>query len=239
MEAVLQEAFVAAAVNKARLLFAELTNTENLKSFQAYHSNNLRNSMDSYLASAGQDYSTLDPTGQKSAEEMAAVVQEAFAAFKVDKARLELKSLQCCATLKYTRFDPKGPLNFLNSFLQEAGTDYSALDPTGQKSAEEMKAVVQEAFAAGAVNKARLLLEFLEERARKFDNQSHMNDPNDILQFIESGLEEAGQDYSALDPTGQKSADEMEAVLQKAYAGAQVNFATAQRYNQDRERLYS
>jgi hypothetical protein len=239
MAAVLQEAFVAAAVNKARLLFAELTNTEKLKSFQAHYSNNLRNSMDSYLASAGQDYSALDPTGQKSAEAMEAVVQEAFAAFKVDKARRELKSLQCCATLNYAGFDPKNPLNRLNSFLQEAGTDYSALDPTGQKSAEEMKAVVQEAFAAGAVNKARLLFVNLQTRATKLENDSHMYNPEDTLKMIRSCLEDAETDYSALDPTGQKSADEMISLVQEVLEGAQVNFATAQRYNQERERLYS
>ncbi|MBM3603130.1 MAG: hypothetical protein FJX22_05075, partial [Alphaproteobacteria bacterium] len=46
-----------------------------------------------------------------------------------------------------TRFD-------INLNLKQAGKDYSALDPTGQASAEEMKAVVQEAYAAAAVNKA-------------------------------------------------------------------------------------
>lgn len=104
----------------------------------------------------------------------------------------------------------------LERYLELAGVDHAALDPKGERSAEEIRDEIATRVKAPHIVKARQLYYALEET----------RDPNSALMYrdgIKRSLEKAGADYGALDASGEKGAHtmklEFDRAVQKATKG--------------------
>ncbi|MDD3030201.1 MAG: hypothetical protein PHS57_07990 [Alphaproteobacteria bacterium] len=95
----------------------------------------------SALEDAGVGYAALDPNGMKTDDEMKAEVKKRASLGYIIKARIFFE------TLDRDMFDRKKTITnmaLIGSFLETAGVGYEALDPTGKKTADEMKAEINE-----------------------------------------------------------------------------------------------
>jgi len=181
-------------IARARELFAELGDGDRTKA--------TRRSMAYFLQEAGAGYDALDPTGQKSADEMYAEVERKTYDGNIAGARA------CFADLGVdrSRFGNTFPtLYTLRNNLAEVGASYDVLDPEGKTSAEEMEAEVNERVFWGYIDEAR----------DAFDDIATSITPYNTISYMEDILNHAGVGYEALDPAWKKSAEEMKAEVEK------------------------
>jgi hypothetical protein len=99
--------------------------------------------------------------------------------------------------------NPTADFALLKRAVEKDGVGYKALDPTGKKTEDQMRAEVETYASDGFVSKARRNFEILREVAG-VDIEFHVS-------LIEHHLNHARKGYEALDPAGTKTAAEMKA----------------------------
>src|ERR1022692_281537 len=104
----------------------------------------------------------------------------------------------------------------IRSNLSKAGVGSDALDPTGQKTAGELNNALHDATSKLQIQQARELFTKLQA-----GDTGGYGGADYIVKEIRSNLSKAGVDSAALDPTGRKTADEMNAALHDAASARQ------------------
>jgi flavodoxin len=169
------------------------------------------------LRKAGKDVSALDPSGKRSASEMAEALIAATSAQQVKHAQDLFRRLSAGDTRGYGGAQLMA--RDIREELREAGKDVSALDPSGKRSASEMAEALIAATSAKQVKHAQEL----------FSQLSAGDTTGRVVTLmardIREELRKAGKDVSALDPSGKRSASEMAEALIAATSAQQVKHA--------------
>ena len=132
----------------------------------------------------------------------------------IHKARELFTKLQAGDTCGYG--GAKYIVNDILSNLSKGGVGSDALDPTGQKTAGEMNNALHDAASKLQIQQARELITKLQAGDTRGYGAAKY-----IVHDIRSNLSKAGVDSAALDPTGRKTADEMNAALHDAASARQ------------------
>lgn len=152
-------------------------------------------SMERKLQEAAVGFDALDPTGEKTAEQMKRVVEERVKQTYIEQAREHLYNGEEGLALS-RRFAA------IKECLDNAGVGFEALDKHGKKNAAEMQEEVKR---------------FIDERYIKdaYDSWQELRSGKDrdldrIIKSIKYNLKEAGAGFEALDLTRRKTAKEMQ-----------------------------
>jgi hypothetical protein len=195
-----------------------------------------------WLSEAGVDASALDPTGKKSAEEMEVVLRDAPKHGYLAQARALYESIT--SSDKDIRDEEKpgswrpggdrllddpaeiakeaearlAKANQIALANGEKAIDLSALDPTGTKSASQVRNDLHEKMVQGYIIRAREELDALRSSPHHVYEESD-NKAWDLLAKANAATKEYGfkpVDASALDPEGKQSATAMNRQILKA-----------------------
>lgn len=182
--------------------------------------------LESYLKKEGLDFDALDPTGESSVEEMRARVDKHSKRLHLIKARDILDALEKDDGER-TYIETNKILLELISNLDASGADYSALDPTGNSTKEEMGKRVDDAAKRREIMMARRQFKNIQSRVDMRDRLlfDTAHPIRDMEQSIRRKLATAGVGFEALDETGEKTAEEMEAELKVVCQSALVDEA--------------
>jgi hypothetical protein len=93
----------------------------------------------------------------------------------------------------------------------DAELKLTCLDPTGQKSADDIRQGMTSAISVAQVKDAREIFRRMAAGDPAFCNSAQL-----IADNIRTALRDVGQDVAALDPTGAKSAEDIEKELKAA-----------------------
>lgn len=128
------------------------------------------------------------------------------------------KARQTYATLRSgTAPDDIGAnLRRIKAYLSEARADYSALDPSGIRSHEEMHAEVKAIGDAMHISAARNAFESI---------STLVTSPQPLVQKIQKNLAAAGAGMAALDPAGEHSDQEMQQLLDEQVKAHYIRMA--------------
>lgn len=172
--------------------------------------------IESQLKKAGAGYADLDPSGERSGDEIRGVLLGFRYRVHVDEARDALAQLKVNAKRRSIDIEPEYYLKKIHDELQKAGADFAALDPEGKISAHEMKTrvvpqAVRDAHFSLAVKKFDTLAEgipAISALAAGMVGGKPLT-PERVAGEVRDHLKKAGRGLAALDPKGQKTDREM------------------------------
>ena len=182
------------ALDEARLWYAGLTKPDNRDTtYPKFIINNLKE--------AGVGFEELDPTGKKSAADIKVDFDKAVRNSQINFARYLYTELS-----EPENTDMSAVILIKNN-LKYAGVGYEALDPTGIKSAKQIKVEFDGVVKAVYINRARYW-------RKRLTKPGSTDASADI--YMQNNLKYAGVGFEALDPTGRKSAKGVARDMRKA-----------------------
>lgn len=192
----------------------------------------------SSMQELGNNYALLDTEGQATGHEIKQAVLGYIRAEGEEEARKKYKGLKNGTVLRATgkpveMFDPDTTVRMIKEDFEKIRTtfakagekftpDYSVLEPeSGHGHHVMVNKVLPEVVKKAHIRQARLDFEELKEgldgtTAILLGVMGASHSPKGKVDSIRSHLQKAGADLSALDPTGQTTAADMEEELQKA-----------------------
>lgn len=190
----------------------------------------------SHLKEADATYADLDPTGQRDGKEMEQVIRDARYNHYVAEARESFARLQHGSKASAINLKPEFFLRQIEDNLQQAGADYSALDPEGRITAREMKyqvlpQTVKNAHLSLAREKFATLdkgIELISALAAGMVGGKQT--PEKLAGEIRDHVKKAGAGLSALDPEGRKNDKEMARQLDEMVAKHQYRTEDPQKF---------
>jgi hypothetical protein len=141
------------------------------------------------------NYEDLDPTGTKTRAEMRADIEQKFGTAYLRIARQAFNKLK--SSDPYT--DPYSARYQIDKYLGLAKKDYGALDESGRKTASEVEVEIASLSRDMDITRAR----------ETFAGLSNSKIPSTAIYMIDMFLRDAGADHSMLDPTGNKTDEQM------------------------------
>jgi uncharacterized protein YebE (UPF0316 family) len=155
----------------------------------------------------------LNLAGSETDEEVIAIITEKLGKVRLASARESFNTFGADVTCSADVFDN---LRHIENALEYAGVDYSALDPSGQKTNDEMKAELDKKSTSALIACARKQYgDLLSSDHYAFECAEISND---ILQTLKA----AGVSYAALDPSGQKTNNMIEKDIKRRIATAYI-----------------
>ena len=161
------------------------------------------------------DITALDPTGKKSRVELTTELDKATKNAYVALARSTLSDI---ARYKQDNGISATPADdgvyWMRYYLEQAGADVTALDPTGKKNAVQMEEAIAAAVRSNHFHQAQEQWDYL--KAEK------TGDVDRNVSALHDELRLAGVTAAALDPTGHASESEMENQINAAAKTAHI-----------------
>ena len=152
------------------------------------------------------DMSLLDETGQSTAEQIEERLNDAVKALHLRSARKILENFERGYIGGGTARGLTDRIHKMHDFLNGAEADVTALDETGQSSEQEMKARIEKSLREVSLTIARKEFKNFEGR----QGVKYHSIVASTAQEIRALFEQAGEDASALDLSGEFTAAEME-----------------------------
>ncbi len=210
----IQERFKRAAIRahivSARRQFDDFEKTDIAHDFTIV--DHIASRIKAHIVAAHADFSILDPSGKNTTAQMEERLKKAASRANIITARKRFAEFE---TREEDSLYPEHVERAIRNSLSAAGADMSALDATGQSSAEQMESRFQQATVRGHILNARKEFAGLEATDEGLDVEFHEKE-------IRDSLATAGADMSALDPSGASSAERMEARLKQAVLRAHL-----------------
>ncbi len=176
------------------------------------------------------DVVKLDPSGKQAKSQLEAVLSEAEKQGYIRQARELLEDIPSGRSRyfdAYTIFSsPEVAVEELRDNLKKAGVTPAALDPQGRRSEAEMEAVIVERCQQCHINNARDRYKTLQENTCNSALRPNLGIAY-AIDDIRDELQLAGVTLAALDPSGERSATEIEQDLLSTRKSAYIKNAQA------------